>query len=310
VRGTENSQYLDRSTSTSDRREAQKRLIEWKREAHATRTSASPEVGFAAAASAYMDAGGDPRFLPPLIAHFKDIPLPKITQAMIDEAAVLICPWQVPATRNREIYTPMSAIMRRAGHVMVLRRPKGAAGATRMAWLKPEEAHSLLRAADAQASNFGALCRFLLYTGCRLSEGLRLEWSDLHLEENFAHVRETKNGDPRAAHLPVGIVSAIRGLPVGRGRVFGLHKGGRLYEHLSAAALRAKVDIPSRVAFHIFRHTYGAWMRRYSGLDTTGLVATGAWKSRNAAAVYEHAVTSEEARKADLLPTGEIDGNL
>jgi integrase len=56
------------------------------------------------------------------------------------------------------------------------------------------------------------------------------------------------------------------------------------------------------VAFHVFRHTWGAWMRRYGGLDTSGLVETGAWRSRQAAAVYEHAVQSEEARKADALP--------
>ena len=66
--------------------------------------------------------------------------------------------------------------------------------------------------------------------------------------------------------------------------------------------MAACVTIPDRVAFHIFRHTYGSWMRRYGGLDTSGLVATGAWKSREAARIYEHVETSEEARKADLLP--------
>ena len=71
---------------------------------------------------------------------------------------------------------------------------------------------------------------------------------------------------------------------------------------LSDAAGNVRIFLPERTAFHIFRHTYGAWMRRYSGLDTTGLVATGAWRSRQAAAVYEHASPTEEARKADLLP--------
>jgi hypothetical protein len=52
-------------------------------------------------------------------------------------------------------------------------------------------------------------------------------------------------------------------------------------------------------------------MRRYAGLDTTCLVSTGAWKSRQAAAIYEHADVSEEGRKADLLPTrGNIGGRL
>ena len=64
----------------------------------------------------------------------------------------------------------------------------------------------------------------------------------------------------------------------------------------------AGVHIPERVAYHIFRHTWAAWMRRYGGLDTSGLVATGAWRSHSAAKLYEHAEASEEARKADLLP--------
>jgi integrase len=75
------------------------------------------------------------------------------------------------------------------------------------------------------------------------------------------------------------------------------------YTWLNEIATAAGVEIPDRVAFHIFRHTYGAWMRRDARLDTSGLVGTGAWRSRNAAAVYEHVETTEEARKADLLPT-------
>lgn len=43
-------------------------------------------------------------------------------------------------------------------------------------------------------------------------------------------------------------------------------------------------------------------MRRYGGLDTRGLVGTGAWASEKSAARYAHVVVSEEARKADRLP--------
>jgi hypothetical protein len=47
-------------------------------------------------------------------------------------------------------------------------------------------------------------------------------------------------------------------------------------------------------------------MRRYAGLDTKGLVATGAWKDRKSADRYEHVQVSEEARKAVLLPTPKV----
>ena len=42
-------------------------------------------------------------------------------------------------------------------------------------------------------------------------------------------------------------------------------------------------------------------MRRFAGLGTKGLVATGRWKDRRSADRYEH-VVSEEAKKAALLP--------
>jgi integrase len=75
-----------------------------------------------------------------------------------------------------------------------------------------------------------------------------------------------------------------------------------LYAAFREVCAAAGVHVPPRLGFHIFRHTYASWMRRYAGLDTSGLVATGAWKSRQSASVYEHADASEEAKKADLLP--------
>ena len=84
--------------------------------------------------------------------------------------------------------------------------------------------------------------------------------------------------------------------------IFGFAKAGRLYDLLTLAEAQSGVIIPDGVAFHAFRHTYGAWMRR-AGVDTAGLVATGRWKNPQSAAVYEHVDASEEARTADLLPT-------
>ena len=72
---------------------------------------------------------------------------------------------------------------------------------------------------------------------------------------------------------------------------------------MRAAGARAEVSLPEGTAFHVFRHTYATWMRRFGGLDTKGLLATGAWKDRKSADRYEHVVVSEDARKAALLPT-------
>lgn len=306
VRGTENGVYVDRSTKVSGRKDAERILREWRAEAQkqAATGSSRRSPTFAEAALSYMEAGGERRFLASLLKHFGNARLAEIGQEQIDGAARVLYPNASSATRNRQVYSPMSAIMKRAGVQRAVKRPKGAQGTPRLAWLRPEQAMRLLEAAEAVDARFGALCTFLLYTGCRLSEALRLKWEDVHLEEGFAYVGRTKNGDPRPVHLPDDPVLRVLCslLPDGR-TVFGLSKCGRLYSMLERASIQSNVQIPERVAFHIFRHSFGAWMRRYAGLDTTGLVATGAWRSRQAAAVYEHAVTTEEARKADMLPT-------
>ena len=156
---------------------------------------------------------------------------------------------------------------------------------------------------------FGALLVLLCYTGLRLSEALGIEIDLLRLRENFIYVRRTKNAEPRAVHIPKRVIDRLQAIPAGLNRpgarLFRFHKSGHLYSLLTAAAARASITLPERQAFHLLRHTYGTWMRRYGGLDTRGLVGTGAWKDRKSAERYEHVVTSEEARRSDLLPGGD-----
>jgi len=303
-------------------------LAKWKEEIERGAYARPEDPTFASAALSYMQAGGESRFLEPLIKHFGVTLLARFTQADIDAAATALYPTDTAATRNRQVYTPVSAVMRHGGVKTGLERPKGASGESRLAWLSPEHARALMVAARARiakaerrveearpqfkgaaragvrsAKRFAALCLFLLYTGSRLSEALRVRPKDVELQRSFAYVGKTKNGQPRPVHLPPLVVAELANIEFGKDRVFGFSaKCGRLYTWLDEIATAAGIYIPDRVAFHIFRHTYGAWMRRYGGLDTSGLVATGTWKSRQAAAIYEHVEASEEAQKADLLP--------
>lgn len=301
IRGTYLGVRVERSAGTGEKRIAAKALAKIKSEIERG-TFAAPSIAtFASAALLYMRNGGETRFMEPLLLHFGETPLTAIDQQAIDAAAVSLYPNASNATRNRQVYSPVSSVLKAGGVTMPLRRPKGARGAVRLHWLRPEDAMRLLDVADARNARFGALLTFLLYTGCRLNEALRLTPADLHLAEAFAYVRETKNGSPRPVHLPPSVVAALANIDTSA-RVFGWHKSGRLYTWLEDAAKAAGVTIPPGIAFHIFRHTYGSWQRRYGKLDTSGLVATGAWKSRQAAAVYEHADVTESAMRADMFP--------
>lgn len=309
IRGTYLGIRVERSARTSARKVAQKELNRIKAEIECGRYAAPGAATFASAAVAYMKQGGDRRFMEPLLLHLGSLPLEAVNQTAIDAAALALYPNAKPATRNRQVYSPVQAVLRHAGKREPLRRPKGSRGTPRRDFLAPEQAFALLEAATKRNRRFGALCTFLLYTGTRLSEALSLRPENLDLSRASAWIPKTKNGEPRNAHLPLVVIAALSGLDLTGRTVFGnTVKSRRVYRLLEDAEHMSGVEIPEGVAFHIFRHSYGAWMRRYGGLDTSGLVATGAWKDRRAAAVYEHVDASEEAKKADLLPTRAISG--
>lgn len=307
VRGTEAGIYTNRSTKVSDRRVAQKLLVEWREQAKRDAVSGAKRqndvVTFAGAALSYMQAGGEKRFLAKLLKHFGETPIAEINQAAIDAAAVRLYPDATPATRNRQVYALVSVIMRRAGVAIPLQRPAGAASKPRLLWLRPAEAFALLDAGKTIDARFGALLTFLLYCGPRLSEALDMKWADVDLSAATATMRDTKNGSDITVHLPPIVVSELANLPKKTPRVFNLRKTGYLYSWLALAERKAGIALPPRSAFHVLRHSHSAWRRLYTGADTSALVATGLWKSRTAAAIYEHIDAGEESRKADMLPT-------
>src|SRR5262245_20504324 len=86
----------------------------------------------------------------------------------------------------------------------------------------------------------------------------------------YVYLYDTTTDEPRAVYLPPVVVAALANHPRGldrKGRLFRFHDGGRLRAMLAEACRRAGIELPHRTAFHVFRHTYGTWMRLYGGLD-------------------------------------------
>jgi integrase len=297
VRGTYLGQYVDRTTETSERKVAIKLLNAWKTEIERGAYSRPDDPTFASAAIAYINAGGSKRFIKPLATYFQNTLLAHIGQAEIDAAAVALYPDATVMTRNRQVYTPVSAILKRGGVKTPVMRPKGWRGKPRLHWLTEDEAFAFLTAAQANNARFGALCTFLLYTGVRLSEATRLAPGDIELNRAYAFCRQTKNGEPQAVHLPPVVVAALAELDLGK-TVFPFKNTWRLYQRFEKVANAAGVTIPEGIGFHIFRHTYAAMMRRL-GAD---LSYVGRWKDPASIRVYEHVDVHEEAKKADFLP--------
>jgi site-specific recombinase XerD len=95
-----------------------------------------------------------------------------------------------------------------------------------------------------------ALCTFLLYTGCRLGEALRLKWTDV--SDRTVTFWVTKNGHPRSVPL---LPEAKRALDQMRGQVqpFKVRYEMLRYDWHRAKAL-AGLDDPE-IVIHTLRHT-------------------------------------------------------
>ncbi len=306
IRGTYLKVKVDESARTSDFNAARKRLKQIKDEIERGSFETKP-VGptFGDAVELYVREKKSERFIMPLLDYFGDIPLSQITAQSIMRASHDMYPNATNATRNRQVFTPMLAILRMSGVLIVVKRPDKAQGNRRTFKFTDDEAARLINAAYDRDAELGLFLVFLLYTGSRLSEGLRLTTDNLNMNEASAFFPKTKNGQPRTVYLPPALVAALAGHPRGLerdGRVFKFVKGGRLYKLLNDAETSSGVTIPPGVSFHAFRHTFGAWMRRYGGLDTSGLVATGAWASREAAAIYEHVDVTDAAKRVEMFP--------
>ncbi len=300
IRGTHLGVRVHVTAGTPDRKVAQRELKRIEREIEEGRFVAAVRgPTFASAMQAYLDAGHSDRFLLPLLDHFQDKPLSEIDQIAIDTAAAKLYPKGTPATRNRQVHTPVSAILKHAKVPIALSRPKGHAGREKTDWLTPEEAARAFDAATAVDPEFAVLLHVYVYTGCRLSEGLRMKWSDVDLDGAVVTFPKTKNGKPRSAPLPPHVVDAMLSLPRARATVFRYQKNGHLYNTMHTVREACGVE---HLGFHVCRHTYATWMRKYGGLDTRGLVGTGAWKSEKSAARYAHVVVSEESLKVMNLP--------
>jgi len=108
---------------------------------------------FAAAALAYIEAGGETRFLRPILEYFGPaLRLDDLDNAALVRAAAAIYPHAAPATINRQLITPVSAIVTMAAEdgraqYRKFRRLKGARARTR--WLTPLEMDRFLDQAGA-----------------------------------------------------------------------------------------------------------------------------------------------------------------
>lgn len=324
LRGTVRGREVYESTGTDNKRAAEE--IRIKRESELLKASIHGEsvtYTFTDAALSYIETGGDGTHLGPLLKHFKGTALSDIGQDQIDRAARKLRPDCSPATWNRQIYTPVCAVLNHAARKQPpwcgkpsIVRPKVPKG--RVRWLTFEEAERLIEAAEPDRVR--PLVIFLLGTGVRLSEALYLNWNEVDLsrchvtilgpEDGDSNRIRTKNNEARGIPLHPRVVAALANLPHRTGAVFRRPRKGPKAKNPSREAVLMGEPYTDRKGAgggqiktlwatlikragienftpHDCRHTWATW-HYMANRDVAKLMELGGWKSLEMVMRYTH----------------------
>jgi len=328
VRGTVRGRYCFETAGTSERSQAE--AYRAKREAQLYEASIFGEraaISFGRAALNYLDfetrSERTKDYVAQLIAHFGERIVGAIDQAAADEAVESITGLDAAAsTKVRIVYTPLTAILTHAAKrgwcaYPHFDKPEPPPGSTR--WLAPLEALALIEGA---APHLRPMLSFFFGAGARVAEALDLEWTDLHLVDAKARLRNTKNGFDRIAHLPPVTVAALAELPHREGKVFRRDdgesyadrerlEGGQIKTAFATACRNAgllrpvlnekgepmlgddgePLLIPS-VTPHDCRHTWATWFYGVTK-DLLLLKDEGGWRTLAMVERYAHLMPSE-----------------
>ncbi|MBW4089933.1 MAG: tyrosine-type recombinase/integrase [Proteobacteria bacterium] len=226
VRGTVRGQSVFESTGTERPDAAEAFRV--KREGELWNTAvfgARSTATFQAAAESYLIAeprtAGTKALVHRLLLTLGPLPLARVDQEQVDRLfRQMLRPNASPATKLRNVLTPLRAILEHAARRGLCDRPAFEVPRQprpRVAFLTPDQATALI---DAAAAHLRPLLVFLIGTGARMSEALELDWRDVDLAAARVTFRRTKSGVERWADLPPAARAALAALPEREGRVF------------------------------------------------------------------------------------------
>ncbi|WP_254695137.1 site-specific integrase [Leisingera sp. NJS201] len=279
------------------------------RERHAFGASAT--LTFAEAAHEYMLSGGEGRFLKKVLEYFgPDTRVADIDNGTMLEAADAIYPDAAPATVNRQLIGPVSAVIGMAsenGRAIPRKFRRLTVRNARTRWLTPAEFERLLSNA---APHLVPILACLIGTGCRASEALGAEVENWHPATGELWLPETKNGHARMVQMPERARDLILAegvpedgqllqTPKGQGYVMRSNGGGQIQTAFNFA--RDNAGLGPEVTPHVIRHTWATWF--YAATKDYGrMLDLGGWRTASTAERYRK--NSPADLPAKLLKAG------
>ncbi|WP_264716493.1 tyrosine-type recombinase/integrase [Limobrevibacterium gyesilva] len=238
----------------------------------------------------------------------------QVMQELLDAACEALTDANAaPATKLREVFTPVKAVLRHAairGWCAIPVFESIRQGKRRKEWLTPEEAERIVALSP---SHLAAMFEFMFCTGARRSEVLSLDWAHVQLRYARATLREVKSRPEdekdRIVDLPPRAIAALAILPGTKetGTVFRRANGRPWHPdpRISGAqinrqfqAVAREADILRRVSLHVIRHSWASWHYAVHG-NLKKLKEDGAWESLDMADRYSH--LAPEGMKPEIL---------
>lgn len=291
VRGTTaNGVFVFKAAGTHDETEARAFAVHL--EAEILESGGPVEsISFLRAAIEYLDfeerSRDQKRYVNKLVGHFGKKKIKDIGQAEIDKAAKRLYPDCTPETRNRQVYTPVVAILHfaeasyRGYSAPTIKRPKQKKRQPRP--MRPEQAAAILEA----AKDDHALYTFLLVlfnNGPRVTDATTLEWERTDLERRVFDIFESKTDTWRRCHMNEEVFLALANMPGERdGRIFPYRDRHDVYDALNETLGEKKGDFTP----HRARHTFATqFLEQFN--DPKLAMEAGGWQSWQAFSIYAH----------------------
>lgn len=279
--GTVAGQRIRQSLGTGDERQAQEACAQlearlWQAHHYGVEAVAT----FEEAALLYMQDGGDPRFVTPLLKHFRGRALRTIRPKDLRDAARTLYPSASGATLNRQGITPARAIINRAAQ-------EGLCQPIRVRQFSTEKPRRVAVQADFVAAfraealrrrkpYLAALARVVFETGARIGELVALEPRHLDLVKGRADLGRTKNGETYWLQFSEGARAELANLPPRRGRVFGYQGRSCVYGPWRTTCRLA--SLPYVPPHQMGRHSFATALQK-AGWDANDIAQAGRWKS-------------------------------
>jgi integrase len=279
IRGTVNGILIFESTGTSDKQRAEDFRRKREAEVYDLKVLGKRKpTTFADAVEAYLNGGGNPRFLLRLLDHFGETPIAEIRQSDVDEAAAKLYPGVAASTVNRQCISPIITVIRYAvdsempGAVQrKIRRRKESKPV-----VSPASDDHIRTLLPHLPSGLRELVLLMTFTGLRTGEALEVTSNDVR--NGFVYVAKTKNDEPRMVPIPEDWSFPECG--------WGYKSSQGVGKALRRA--HAAAGLPYRDGHELGRHAFAArWLA--SGKGMKGLQLAGNWKKFSIPAdIYGH----------------------